>query len=90
MDWEQAYEQEPWGEFRDDMRNVASVMYLLHQPGQLSLMHPYLQDTDSLDREVKHLKQLEKRAQSPEHKAKMKAARARHIAMMQEEKARGR
>lgn len=89
MDWEQAYEQEPWGEFRDDMRNVASVMHLLHQPGQLSLMYPYL-TSENLDREVQQLQKLQKRAQTPEHKAKLRAARDKHRAMIAEEKARGR
>jgi hypothetical protein len=74
--WEDFYEQEPWGEQRQDMRTLAQVLTLTGNGRDISLMYPYWPDGDELY--DKH-KELEAKAADPAHQAKLKEARRKHI-----------
>lgn len=79
MGWEQCYEQDPWGESRADMRGTAHVLAITGNGKDISLMHPYF--NDAAEMYEKH-KELERKAADPEHQAKLKEARRKHIEAM--------
>lgn len=83
--WEQYYEQDPWGEDRQDLRAAANTLFALGDCQDIQLMHPYI--TDSAEAYEKH-KEMEARQKDPALQAKLKAAREKHIAEMKNRGAR--
>jgi hypothetical protein len=77
-DWRAYWNAEPWGDIRADDREAANTMWRIGA-GQTSdlpqLTYPYFQNADVLWE--KH-KELEAKRNSPEHQAKLKAAREKH------------
>lgn len=87
MGWQQAFAQEPWGDIRHDMRAAANTLHQLGAGNDVSLMGPnYFMNTERLDEEVSRLKAAEAKNSTPEHQAKLKAARKAHMAMMEAKK----
>lgn len=77
MDWQTYDAQEPWGEFRQDLRGVAHVLALTGNGQDIELMHPYFREGELM---WERHKELAAKSDSPEHKAKLKAAREKHLA----------
>jgi hypothetical protein len=84
--WQQAFEQEPWGDFREDMRAVVTMLHA--RPGgseTTSMMWPYFPGRDEFEQKVKELQAQEKRL-GPAHDEKLKEARRKHLEMMKAQK----
>lgn len=73
--WEKFYEQEPWGDLRQDMRTLAQSLVVTGADTDVSLIFPYWDSSEEMF--AKH-KELEARTANPELMAKLKAARERH------------
>lgn len=79
--WQQYDAQEPFGEVRADMRAAANSLFLAsHGEADVELMHPYWRSAEDLGEKIASAERLKARLLAPEHQAKLKAMREKHLA----------
>lgn len=76
--WERFYEQDPWGEHRSDLRNLASLLNQQNPETDVRMLWPYFPSVEEVDEQIEALEK--RKAELPaEHEEKLKEARRRHL-----------
>ena len=79
-DWERAYDQDPWGDERNDWRQMAVEITRGDPETEVSLDYPYVVTEEELEERKEALETRRKELDPAEVEARLKAAREKHYA----------
>jgi hypothetical protein len=74
--WERFYQQDPWGEWRHDLRAAINTMEAKGSDAAFNLTWPYIETTHDLEGRADELKA---RTLTPDLQEKLRKARAQHL-----------